>query len=793
MAVPSREIYQFGEFELNAAARSLARAGRPVALGSKAFDVLLCLVQHAGQVVTKADLLRTVWPDSSVEEGNLSQNIFALRKALGDHADYILTIPGRGYQFVATVREVSPVAGGGSMQRAVGGGVVRQMQERAPLVLEKAPAEKPVAAEVSAAQHPIATPRRRTAILTAAAVLLLAIAAGAWWKLHHPRATPRDFQRAVLADFVNTTTDTSLDRALKRALEIDLEQSPYMELMSDHDASNGLKMMGRDGDAAVPPEVARELCQRSNRQVLLTPGISSVGSDYLVTLDATDCYSGKTLSAAKAEAPAKESVLHALDVVAEKVRAGLGESSQSLSSYQVPLLQATTPSLDALKNYSMGTALLSVGRDADALPYLKAAVQQDPQFAMAYSAMGTAYYNLNEYSQASQYYRQAYSLRGRVGEREKLIIGAHFAEAGGTLQGIDAYKAWAAVYPHDMTPLLDLCNAYTQIGQYAPAVQWGERALAVDPDRALSYTVLMRAYKRANRLDDASRIGTLAVQRGKDSAGLHAMIYTIAFVRGDGAAVQKEIAWSARQPEDWYFVYTQGEAAASAGKLKQSQQYLQKAAEIAQRQGLLEAADSIRLDEAAFELQLGLPGESRKTLALLRDAGLPFVQMDAANGESADLPILRAQLGDAAFARRSLATLDGTSAQAPAAYVALPRLRAAIAEAEGNPAEALAALSSTAPYELADFAVPSERGAAFLRMKDGPHAAAEYRKVLENAGIDPISPLFPLARLGLARALAISGKRDQARAQYQLFLAGWPDADPGLPVVQQARKELAAL
>jgi len=872
MSLTTTRVFHFGEFELNLGSRTLARQGRPLPLGSKAFEVLACLVAHPGELVTKAHLLKTVWPDSFVEEGNLPQHIFAIRKAFGDRADYILTIPGRGYQFTAPVSdnpaspapiqldETTPTPSPANHPAKPAEVILTQMRERTHVVIEESYKEP----------YPNSLNRRSTdrippnpnhlltgsstratflrSLLFSAGTLALALVVielTTGWRPFHPTPS-RDFQKIVLADFTNSTGDPTFDRALKRALEIDLEQSPYIDLLGEREAVALLHMMGRPADSPIPAPIARELCERSNRQVLLTGSIASVGHKYLLTLEATDCASGKNLTGAKAVASTREDVLTALDTVAEHVRSGLGESVRSLESHEVPILQATTPSLEALKSYSIGNNLTAQGRpETETLPFYQHAVQLDPQFAMAYGAIATDYYNLNEFALASQFYRKAFELSGRIGSsssppgaspsgptiesREQLNIRAHFySEGEGDLeQGIKAYQLWANSYPHDWIPWVDLANAYTQLGRYPAAIEAGQRALALAPDRPINFSVLARALKRANRFAEAKQIGQQAIARGKDSSGLHASLYEIAFAEQDQPALARELAWNQAHDGDWYLLYTQGKAAAYQGRRREMENFLAQAEQLALRDNLPETAEDVAIDRALFESDFGLATVAQATLSRI-DALARTLSPTAAN--SSDLALLRAQLGDTDAVHRFLdlhkvdvrrdpqqpapATANPTPAPNPAAasgnlasgnqpnqptidslltFVTLPRLRAALASNSGHFPEAVAALEPALPYEMVDFAVPTQRAAAWLQAHQPDQAAQEYRKILENRGIDSISPLYPLAELGLARAYAQAHQPTAAQLHYQAFLANWKNADPDLPILKTARQELAQL
>jgi DNA-binding winged helix-turn-helix (wHTH) protein/predicted Zn-dependent protease len=784
MSLTQQRAYRFGEYELSAGARSLHRNGEPVALGSKAFDVLTCLVAHAGNVVTKEELLRTVWPDSFVEESNLAQHVVALRRALGDQAGWIKTVPGRGYQFTAPVQElVLQAAPSDDAVRALGGVVtVQHSVERARLVIEES---TPIAPPAKAPAPAPGRSSRRLALyaVLATAVLVSLIVTG--WRLW-PRQPSRPYLRVVLADFAGGTGDANLDRSLKRALAIDLEQSPFLGLMSDADAVRIFKMMGRKADDPLTPEVAAEICQRGNRDVVLTGAIAQVGSVSLLTLQAADCHSGKTLASAQAKARTRADILDAIDTIARRTRTQLGEKAGSVAGYGQPIAEVTTASLEALKDFSIGQELFAQGKDeTEILPYYQRAIQLDPQFAMAYGAMGTAYYNSSEQKLASQYMQKAFDLRQRTGARESLVIEVHYyAEGLGDIeQGIKAYQVWAATYPFDSVPWTDLANEYTQIGQYPAAIQAGERSLQLNPDAAVSYVILMRAYRRQNRLADAKSLGMLALQRGKAPLGVHAILYEIAHWEQDAEAQAREIAWGEQNPGNYYFLYVRGQAAFFSGKYKEATRLFEDSHDAAVREGLTEAADSVLQDLAGYQLAMGKEAEARATLKRVLKP----------DPESPDLAILRTRLGEPAYGQRYLDAQQRAASQPTLVKsVKLPLVRAALAMRAAKPSAAIEALEAARAYELSGFAVPEARGEAYLLAKQPQAAALQFLKIVDHYGIDLISPSIPLAHLGLARAYAMAGDTAASRTEYEKLFALWKSGDPDMPVLQQVRAEYAA-
>jgi eukaryotic-like serine/threonine-protein kinase len=829
MSLTNKRIYSFGEFQLRVGARLLVRDGKPVPLGSKAFEVLTCLVMHAGEVVTKDQLLRTVWPESFVEEGNLPQHIFALRRALGDRASFIVTVPGRGYQFTEVVLEVAELPPAGPAENGpaeTGSFLLQRTKERTHIVIEEtaiassgdlphdaqkaAPATlegicvspPDASALVSSAQSSMAVehrredrlalpsppPQRRFLTLTLA-VLVFAALLGGWFAWHRSGLKAPASQRVVLADLDNRTGDAGFNVVLKNALEIDLDQSPYMNVMSEPEELNTLRLMGRKPDTSLDPMVAREVCRRSNRQVLITGTIASVGQTYLLTLEAADCDSGEILAGAKAVAATKEHTLEALDTAAAKLRQGLGESAESLQRFQVPIAQATTSSLEALEQYSLGEYLLGrMGKQEDeVLPLFQRALELDRQFAMASAAIATGYYSLGEYELAEPYYQKAFDLSGQVSEKERLYIRAHYYadDKRDAIHGIEAYRQWAEVYPGDWGPWLDIANEYSQVGQYSLAIVAGERALTLDPNRGIVYSELARDYMHAGRYADAKSTAARAVSIGRDSMPLHATLFETALLENNRAAMDSEIAQSEGKDDQWRFLNLQALVAAKNGSYKHAEELFHAAFNAAMTQQLPQKADDILIDEASASFDCGMTNAARATLHRIR----------AYNPSDPATELLHAELGDITPAARSIAAHSGPdSSDTLLTYVYGPRLRAQIALDQAKPQQAIAELQTAAPYDFAaGFATIAERGQAYLMANEPEQAATEYQKIVDHPGVDPASPLIPLAYLGLARAESKAGLVEQSRATYEKLFEQWKEADPDLPVLLIARREYASL
>jgi DNA-binding winged helix-turn-helix (wHTH) protein len=787
----NHEVYQFGRFLLSPSRHALYVGESEIPLAPKSFEVLLYLARNPGRLVTKEELLTAVWPDAMVEEGNLAQQISRLRKAFETEpgtANLIRTVPGRGYQFTAEVsrgenlplavaNEASPIFSSESVSSAGAGYSVERWRERTHTIVE----EMLVPASAVPIPASPAVARRRVAVAVA---VLAIVGLGSWaaWRWHS-RAAPSEPRQIVLADVINNTGDATFDRTLKRALEIDLTQSPYMDVLSERSGVDTLQMMGRRADTALTPDIAREICERTNRKVLLTGTISSLGRRYLLTLEASDCSSAKPLASAKAEAGSKEGVLEALDRVAEGIRRGLNESAQSLASYEVPLRSATTSSLDALKAYSVGVYLDSQGRPKpEIIAAFQRAVELDPQFAMAYRWLGVENSYVDQPELAAQYVQKAFELSEHVSALEQLSIRATYyvASQGDLIKGIEAYRLWASTYPQDPVPVADEIDCYMTLGQWDRAVATGERGARLFPSYALMYENMATIYRSVGRYEDAKNATRLAAQVGKGETGEHLSNFENALAQQDEATLAREDQWYGAHEDGatvWYYPAFRGDAAAGAGNLKRAEELYRIAYDSARRANLPESADVVLIHQALAEFNLGLRGAARATLGRVRRV----------SGDNPDVVGLYAELGEPAFAERFLAAHSAPSPDTLMTYVFVPRVRAALALERGKPLDAIAALESSRPYEMRDYAVPTLRGQAYLKAGQPDLAIGEYKKILSHPGIDPLSVLYSMAYVEVARASADI----ESRREYEAFFTRWKDADPDLPLLKQARAEYA--
>ncbi len=778
------EIFQFGEFRIDPLERTLRRNDSPVALQRRAFDVLLYLVQNPGRVVSKDELLKNVWPDAFVDENNLTQSISVLRKALDQRPggnSYITTLPGRGYQFVVPVQILA--LSGGIRQ---GSDSPERMRPAGLLLQQRTVTTTNIVTEEKRTQQRTHISRWSVIATLIAGLIAVTWAAHAVWNRLHPKPS---VATVVLADFVNSTGDVTFDHTLKRALEIDLQQSPYMNVLSERAGVSTLLFMGRKSDTPISADIGQEICERTNRQALLAGTISTIGNKYLVTLEASSCTTGKQLASAKAEAKSKEQVLEALDTVAERVRRGLNESAESVQSYEVPLRVATTPSLEALRAYSIGKYLQSQGKSrSDIIAAYQRAVELDPQFAMAYRELAVENVNSGQSAIGAQYYKKALDLSEHISAYEQLVIRAGYYAYGqhDLVAGIKAYEVLASAYPQDTIGIANVIDEYVKLGQYGPAIATGERAIKLFPTNALMYENLAEAYKGVNRFEDCKRATLMAARVGRGETGLHLNLFEIALAQNDNDSLARETTWFETHEDGtnvWYFPSFRGGAAAVRGRYRQARDLYQGAYQNAERVKLPETADKILIDEATIELKLGLPEAAKKTLDRIHpsDTGTPeYVQ-------------LRAELGDPSAAQAFVLEHSNPSPDTLLTYADMPRIRAVLALEQGKPLDAIAALELARPYEMRDYKILSLRAQAYFQSGQPLKAIDEYKAILANPGIDPTSIFYPLAYLGMARSYAALGNTGASRAQYEAFLGAWKNADPDLPILKRANTELSKL
>ncbi len=620
----------------------------------------------------------------------------------------------------------------------------------------------------------------------AAAILILA-AAGTFYYTHRAQSlTEKD--SILVADFVNTTGDPVFDGALRRALSVDLEQSPYLNVFADQKVRETLKFMGRSPDERITSEVAKEISQRNGIRAVLVGTIASLGSRYLITLDAVNAGNGESLGQEQAQADNKEQVVDELGQAARRLRARLGESLSSIKQFDKPLEQATTSSLDALKAYTVARQKHNTDQDFASIPFYQRAIELDPNFAVAYAELGTVYSNLGQWKLSEEDRRKAFELRDRASERERLYITAHYySDSGQWEKGLAAWELYKQTYPRDATPYENVAEFYGLVGQFDKQLENAREVIALSPDLYYGYADAAIAYAAMGRLDEAKAVLNSGLQRGVDTWEFHILLSNIALAQGDPAAVDREDSVLKNAPEgERTLAVRDAELAAARGQLRRAREAFSEAVEMAGRMKLNEVAALTIANEAVIEAQFGDKANAQKIAeAALGVSDSPRVLLPSAWA-----------LAIAGEERRALQLSSAVANSRPndtlVQSVWKPLIQATTELNQGNTAKALESLNTATAY-YGDAWVPCARGGAYLRAGSSEEARQEFQKVLGLKNLYAASPFVPLAHLGLARAYALSGDSTKARTAYQNFLALWKDAEPDIPILKEAKAEYAKL
>jgi DNA-binding winged helix-turn-helix (wHTH) protein/tetratricopeptide (TPR) repeat protein len=764
-----KELYEFGPFRVDAEKETLLRSGDPVPLTPKTFQILLVLVRHSREIVTKDDLLKAVWPDTFVEEANLSRNIFMLRKALGespqDHK-YILTVPGRGYRLAENVRLVPD----------------REFSL--------------VAANRQKVEVQITEKRSLKWVVTAAAILV-ATAVGVWrLSRHRPVLSARD--TVVLAEFANSTGDKVFDDTLRQGMAVQLEESPYLSLISDQRIRHTLALMGMSSDVKLTPELAREVCARTGSAAVLDGAIASLGSRYVLGLSAKSCRTGETLDDELAQAARKEDVLNTLSQIASRFRKRVGESLESIDQHNTPLAEATTSSLEALEAYTMAWKVHFAGGATASMPLFRRAVEIDPNFAMAHAALGRIYQDIDESDLSSASLSRAWQLRERTSDPEKFFITANYEAlvTGNMEEARQTCEMWSRTYPRDAIPATLLSGYVNRVaGRYEVALDWARKSIGLDPDFGMAYFNLAANNMYLNRLDEAENALRLAAGRGLEIDEHVGLAHDLAFLKGDWAGMEQASARARlRTGGEGWVSNKEAFALAYYGRLADARSATDRAVTFSEQTGERERAGLWEIGAAVREAFFGNRAEARQRAGrALKFSRNREVEYGAA--------FALARSGEMAQAE---ALADDIEKRFPedtsARFSYIPTLKAMFALERGDAAKAVEELRSAIPYEtgrprlLLGAKYPIYvRGEAFLAEGRGAEAAAEFQKILDHRGVVVSDPVGALARLELARAYRMDGDSAKAKTAYEVFLALWKDADRGVPVLLEARRESAGI
>jgi DNA-binding winged helix-turn-helix (wHTH) protein/tetratricopeptide (TPR) repeat protein len=763
-----RELYGFGPFRIDPEKEILLRGGEPVPLTPKTFQILLVLIRHSTEVVSKDELMKSVWPDTFVEEANLSRNIFMLRKALGDNAQdrYIVTVPGRGYRLAESVHLIPD-------------------------------SELSIVSARHAAVQIQVSETRAWSWITLAAVVLLA-AAGLAVRYLTPQTPALSVKDTiVLADFANSTGDPVFDDTLRQGMAVQLEQSPFLTLISDRRIRTTLRLMGQSGDARLTPQIAGEICERTGSAAVLDGSIAKLGTQYVLGLRARLCATGQVLAEEQVQAARKEDVLQALDGAVVSLRSKLGESLSSVRKYDTPVDEASTSSLEALKAYSEGRRIgLARGYTA-ALPFYQRAVELDPNFAIAYRNLAASYLSLNQDGRTMEMARKAYNLRERVSERERFTIEGsyHLYVTSNLEKATQVFESWRQIYPRDYLPYSYLGHIASCLGDLDKVLQERQEALRLEPGSGSAYAVVGASYAKLNRFEEAASVFKKAEQRGLEGEVLRTQYYVFAFMSGNTALQDRLLAEAAGKPgiED-AMLATAANTEAWFGRMSRARELTHRAMNSAAQHDAQESAAAYEAEEALNEAELGYLEQAR--------ADATAAVRLSPNHDVRNVAMLAlARAGDSPAAERWAQDLGKTYPEDTLIQTYwIPTVRAAIKLNQEDSAHAIELLQTMGIRELGQptpFAILMHpvylRGQAFLAARKGAEAAAEFQKILDHRGLMQNDPIGALAHFQLGRAYAMQGKIREARGAYEDFLNLWKDADAELPVLKHAKAEYAKL
>jgi len=821
----------FQGFCLDKANQCLWRGPERVAIPPKPYDMLRYLVENPGRLVTHDELLEKLWPEIYVNPELIRKYILDIRKILGDRPDkpeFIETVTKRGYRFIAPVidesatpppelgtqkrdtesgRSASVSSGSAAVEREVGSHVTPQppLSQSSPL-----PGVPSSSTGVKVAEVTGTSGRLWKLLIPASAILVAAI--GGWFYLRSDRTATALTEKdtIVLADFDNRTGDAVFDDTLKTALNVSLRQSPFLNVLSDSEVEKTLQQMTRPAGTKLTPEVVRELCQRAGSKAYLAGTIGRLGSQYVLGLRAVNCRSGDTLAEEQVTAASKEKVLDTLGKAASKLRGELGESLATVKKLDVPLEQATTPSLEALQAYSLGVKAFNEHGFAAELPYNQRAIELDSNFAMGYWAVGDDYFSLGEVGRASEYFTRAFQLREHASEREKLAIAAayYLGVTGELDKAAQMYLELFESYPRDFAACNSLGIVYSQQGQYEKAAEATGQAMRLAPDQLAPYDNLANYNLALQRFDETRQTIHEVQERKMDSLAQHNALYALAFLGADSAAIAEQQKWFAGKPEENVGLALASDTEAFAGHVSKARELARRAVESAIRADSKETGAVWQANAAVQQAAYGNPTEARQSAAeaLKLAPASPGVKSEAA--------LAFAIAGDTARAESLAQDLNkrfplDTQMQS----LWLPAIQAQLALNKKNPAAAVNDLQVAAsPLQLGQIQFVANisclyptyvRGEAYLAAAQGSAAAAEFQKILDHSGIVWNCWTGALAHLGLARANALQAKTSQgadadaarvrALVAYKDFLALWNDADPDIPILKEAQTEYAKL
>jgi eukaryotic-like serine/threonine-protein kinase len=781
------KITRFGPYELDLEKGVLRKYGIPIKIQGKPLAVLSVLIENAGETVSRDELRRELWPENTFVDfdKNLSTAVNKLRDALCDRVgegQYVETVPRKGYRFVAAIE------------------VVRAAE---------VPAEQPQVV-VPSAPHKQRSLRWNLVGLAAAVVV---VTAAALYYLNRPSSALNEKDTVVVADFDNSTGDPVFDDTLKTALALSLRQSPFINVLPDTEVASTLKLMARAHSGKVTADVAREVCLRTASKAYLEEAIGSLGSEYVLELKAVNCKTGATLAEEQVTAASKDKVVEALGKVALQLRSHLGESLATVQRFDVPLEQATTSSLAALKAYSIAQETARENGAARSLPFGQRAIELDPNFAMAYEAVGIHYFNLAEPARAAEYLTKAFQLRDHASERERLrITAAYYSSVTGELDKAGrTYQQQISEYPRDIAAYNNLGIVLAQEGLYEQAAAITRQGIQIEPSQVTLDENLTGYLLALDRFDETRHIIQEQQPHKPDNYIFPAALYALGFLSSNSPEVAKQEQWFATTPEyETFGLALESDTEAFAGHLRKARELTDRADNSAVRADRKETGAIWEARAAERDAAFGNAAQARRrAIEALRIS-------PASQGVQVEAALALATAGDGAKAEtliRDLMQHFALDTQTQSLWI--PSIRAQIELDHKNPASALKALeAAVAPLEFGAIAFGANasgsclypayvRGHAYLVAGRGGQAAAEFEKILDHRGIVWNCWTGALAHLGLARANALQARtsrgaqadaaRVRALAAYKDFFDLWQDADPDIPILKEAHAEYVRL
>ncbi len=766
---PRRELYEFGPFRVDVNKEMLLRDGQPVALTPKAFQILLVLVRCGGDVATKDEIMQTVWPDTFVEETNLTRNIFSIRRALGEtpNSQYILTVSGKGY---------------------------RLAERAAPVLQSEHPVISAVRSTVEVEVHE-ERKKGRLGWIAAAAAIVFAGAVGGYELLQRSSGMT-ETDTLVIADFSNGTNDPVFDPTLTQGLAVQLEQSPFLQIVSDQRVQHTLQFMGRARSEHLTAALAREVCDRIGATVVLEGSISTLGNEYVLGLRATRCGTGDLLDMEQGTAKTKEEVLDSMTEIARGFRRRAGESLRTRQMHDKPLEEGTTASLEALKAYSAGLRASLDESMVAGIPLQKRAIELDPSFALAYAHLALSYADSGQTGPARVAAKRGYELRDRASDRERFFIEVTYDRivTGNLVRARQTCMSWAQSYPRDPEAHGLASGMIAQgLGDFDISIEEARKAVALDPDMSPAYTNLAYSYFLKGQMTQATNVVAEASVRGFKPPEMLVLRYAIAFANADTEGMKRAAASALGKPwaEDWM---TQFEALAAAdrGQIRLARQLSRKARELAISLGQSERAAGYESGFAVDEALFGYSSEANR-------AATEALQVSHARDVEYTAALAFGLAGDVKQSDSLRKDLHDRFPEDTAVNrIYLPVLSAVLAIYKGDASEAVEDLQATTTGEMAmvgdgsamlgNVHSPYIRGEALFRAGRVKEGVAEFQRIVDHPGVRFTDPIGSLAYLQISRGLYLAGERIRSQGAYQTFLKRWADSDPDVPLLKQAQR-----